>query len=54
MSPENIEDIYDGDIYKNMMADEELLGNDNNFSYTFNTDGFPGLSLPNFLRGQYS
>ncbi|XP_030838496.1 uncharacterized protein LOC115922885 [Strongylocentrotus purpuratus] len=48
LSPENIEDIYDGDIYKNMMADEEVLGNDNNFSYSFNTDGFPVFKSSRF------
>ncbi|XP_071493037.1 uncharacterized protein [Diadema antillarum] len=37
----NIEDIFDGEIYKRMRADGEILGNDCNFSYMFNSDGMP-------------
>ena len=36
----NIEDIYDGRIYKKMF-DDGLLSNPNNISFTWNTDGIP-------------
>ncbi|XP_071855030.1 uncharacterized protein [Apostichopus japonicus] len=34
----NLEDIFDGEIYKNL---EEVHNFPNNFTYTFNTDGMP-------------
>ena len=34
-----LEDIFDGNIYKNYAAKQDLLGNEFNFSYTLNTDG---------------
>ncbi|XP_057335690.1 uncharacterized protein LOC130674389 [Microplitis mediator] len=34
-----IEDIFDGDVYKNLCAPEEFLNNPFNFSLTINTDG---------------
>ena len=39
--PNNIEDIYDGECYKTLTEDGKPLSNRNNFSYSFNTDGFP-------------
>nr|XP_054769803.1 uncharacterized protein LOC129277674 [Lytechinus pictus] len=41
VAQDNIEDIYDGEFYRNMMKDGEPLSDNNNFSYTFNSDGFP-------------
>ena len=35
-----LEDIYDGKLYKKLAQDPNLLGNPNNYSYIFNTDGF--------------
>ena len=34
-----LEDIYDGNLYKKFARDPNLLGNPNNYSYIFNTDG---------------
>ncbi|XP_063971106.1 uncharacterized protein LOC129260048 [Lytechinus pictus] len=45
----NIEDIFDGTMYKKMMEEGEPLSNRNNFSYTFNSDG-----LPAFKSSKYS
>ncbi|XP_071509828.1 uncharacterized protein [Diadema antillarum] len=37
----NIEDIYDGKFYKEMMEPEQPLPDPNNYSYSFNSDGMP-------------
>ncbi|XP_016842242.1 uncharacterized protein LOC103318168 [Nasonia vitripennis] len=39
-----LEDIYDGKVYKKLSKDKKYLNNDNNFSYTFNTDGCQAAS----------
>lgn len=39
--PENIEDKYDGLVYHRLCQDGQPLSNRNNFSITFNTDGYP-------------
>lgn len=36
---DNIEDIHDGSLYKKLSAYPNILSNENNFSFTFNTDG---------------
>ena len=38
-SPNSISDIYDGEPYRLMSADQKMLGNLDNFSYTFHVDG---------------
>ena len=35
----NIEDIYDGKIYRNLSSSGNILADDRNFSYILNTDG---------------
>ena len=37
--PEGLEDVFDGELYKKYSNDNNLLGNQWNYSYTFNTDG---------------
>ncbi|KAF4525461.1 hypothetical protein B566_EDAN004873, partial [Ephemera danica] len=37
----NIEDIYDGSIYKSYCSPGGILANPNNISFTWNTDGVP-------------
>ena len=36
---DNIEDIYDGDLYKILSSPGNILSDERNFSFTFNTDG---------------
>lgn len=42
---DNIEDIFDGDLYKRLSQPNNILFDDNNFSYIFNTDGFQASDL---------
>ena len=39
MSEEAYEDIFDGEAYKRLCYDRDMLGDPYNISYTFNTDG---------------
>lgn len=48
-SESSIEDIYDGDIYKELRQEGKPLSNDDNMSYTFNSDG-----VPVFTSSKYS
>lgn len=41
INPNNIEDIFDGTLYKEMMENGMPLDNPCNVSYSFNTDGMP-------------
>lgn len=38
-SPNNFEDIYNGDIYKSLSSPNQFSSYHNNFSFTWNTDG---------------
>lgn len=48
VSPNNIEDIYHGEYYKKMMEDGEPFSDGNNYSCTFNSDGFPVFHSPKY------
>lgn len=39
MNENNIEDVYDGELYKQLSAPGKILDCDHNFSYIINTDG---------------
>ena len=44
----NLEDIYDGKIYKDMFENDGPLSNPNNISFTWNTDGIPVFKSSKF------
>ncbi|KAJ8018900.1 hypothetical protein HOLleu_42865 [Holothuria leucospilota] len=48
-SESSIEDIYDGEIHKELRQEGKPLSNDDNLSYTFNSDG-----VPVFTSSKYS
>lgn len=44
INEDSYEDIYDGEIYKELSKEGNPLNNVNNFSYSFNSDGVPLFS----------
>ena len=47
-NPDNYEDIYDGLLYRKLMAPGALLSNPSNLSLTWNVDGVPIFKLSKF------
>ena len=47
-TPQALEDIYDGELYKEFVVNNGILSSQNNISFTFNTDGAAVFKSSNY------